>query len=504
MIREEDDFWQLFVNPPCYNISPWKGITQNERNELMMILNWVLHSNKLLIDAYEVILNKKQHKKFKHYISGEHAINYHLKNDLNFKKPLTYKTIDIHFTFDSEFKARSYLPIELVQDLIDAQEVDLSKVCKGWFRNHPLFFQKATECASHAEDIAYSLSAVLKKHETFIKSRLDMMKLELIRPTVVRDSDVLHLPLKKTCFRVGLEINNPQQNAVFFWSVFTLRVDWKEALIGKTFNTEQVTMINMLPPNAPVNSLVIEELPLLSFKEINLFMDSFENWPKTQDKHYDSILSNPNNSFMKKRHQYLKQLYTWCTENLLDEKKLTINEIETSLDKMKESKAEKTKHKSDYWYLEYQDFEYDKENDMLKIKSRREDSLSGTDTDVETIHTESVTGKPKSITLSVSEIEPKPSLNSISKLARAETEIIRKEPLLQVSRQPKKLIVKGEVESDSETIVSGIKNKKSIKSEKSIKKTKFKPKDLLTVAGWVALFNMIVVVLKALIKGTKN
>lgn len=375
MIKAEDEFWRLFVNPPCYDISPWESITKNERNELMMILNWVLHSDKLIMDAYEVILNKNQHKKFKHYMSGEHALNYHLKNDLNFKKPLTYKSIDIHFKLDNEFKPATYLSQDQIQDLIYAQKINLGRACKGYFRNHPLFFELASDCSTYVESVAYTLCDVLKKHQTFIKSKLAMMKLELIRATVLRDSDVLHLPLKKSCFRVGLEINNAQKNEVFFWSIFTLRIDWKEALMGKSFDTENVTMINLLPPNAPIAPIVTQDLPVISFKEIRKFMADFDDFPKTQDKHYDSIFSNPNNNFMKKRHKYLRDLFTWCSKNLSGGQELSINEIETSLDTVKEAEKIESKREddNDYWYLEYQDFEYDRANDILKIKTVRDE-----------------------------------------------------------------------------------------------------------------------------------
>lgn len=382
MIDEKDEFWQILANPPGYDLSPWKGMDGGERKHLLLILNWVLNTPKLLIDVYEMLNDTKQHKDFKHYLSGDHVLNFHLLNDLNFPKPLAYKTIDIHFDFSHKFPVAAHLGKDQLQSLVNQTEVNVAKVCNGWFRNHPEFFAHVDECSGYVESFAYQLGEVVKKHETFIRAKLEMMKLTLIRITVLRDSDVPSLPMKKTTFRVGIELNNEATDSVFFWSLFTLRVDWKEALLGESFETENVTVINIMPKNSdpPITSLMIKNLSIISFKACTNQLNTFKDRVLVNEKHFDSIFSNPNCSFLKKRHDMLADLFAWCKDNKID-----IEQLEDKLADMSNVVSEVRKEKlgfSDFWYLEFQDFCYDADEKMITFrKERKQTEFSLTDWD---------------------------------------------------------------------------------------------------------------------------
>eukprot|EP00924_Labyrinthula_sp_SR-Ha-C_P008289 snap_masked-scaffold_11-processed-gene-8.20-mRNA-1 protein AED:1.00 eAED:1.00 QI:0/0/0/0/1/1/2/0/478 len=424
----EETFLQLFADIPGYRLEPWRKITSDQAYDLFLSFYFMVHSPNLKLDLYNLFSSPKPKshfepltEPFQFYLSGEHAINLLLSSKLNSPKVFAHKSFDIVTSFTEElFSQINNSEEEKIEipNFEDISEVlfENKKPSDNITEFFEMFGRVGGQCVEQVEKICRILSKILNKHQIFIKTSLTFLNLIFIRVLVQREKEVYTLPFSNTFWRVGVEIYNPENKTMFFWSIFNVKLDFESALSLKKTNLQHLLVKNIVSDSdldsletsflgiedhhselrkrnvllaRTVDEFKSAKLPLLdsnALKQqlVSLFSDEGVDeflHPNSSSAHYASLIYNRHAQFLIRRHWLIKEYWIWCEETTKNQKlgKKDMLRLEDAIEIVRDEDSQGFEnHLSDQWYAEYEL----KENGKLiaPLEKRMELEKTWTDT----------------------------------------------------------------------------------------------------------------------------
>lgn len=420
-LREDDQFWDIFATPPCYGMTPWKDITPLDRAHLFLTFHWILENSELQADLYNILSQSEKHPHFEHYFAGEHACNVYLKKKLKAPKKVASKTVDVHFSFVRRMEilrsnSSRDKSVKSSRDMwlakAEVEEVAMRRAFGGsapvnkWLAETKEYSEAGSDCLKVMQQYTGWLLKVLQKHQPWITERLKIIQLQCMRPHARIDRVVSGFPLAGNGIRIGFEVRHLESEESFFWNVINLNLDWKQAMLGAGPQTQSITIVNLLDKNLKVSyvsgfhdqatlpdnrdgfrrkvsQLYLDSVDVVTPKTLQ--QDLFSVAPSTEkvdraatgEKHFDSLSTNLNASFLRVRHAYIRDYWKWCIDHqeLGSDAKEFVRDLEDFLENRREKIRQEANQTlatavSDQWYSETLGAEQGSPEDGNEIASK--------------------------------------------------------------------------------------------------------------------------------------